>query len=198
MDADGGKGPRSLACPFYKREPAVYHECGRAELLSVEDVFEHLQNHHAAPIHCVRCYAEFSSNDGRERHYRDGCVVEDRRKIDGYCETTRIELVELQVDLCILDDMDEIQGDVDEIQDDRDEKQDDRDEKQDDRDKEVRARWEIIFSILFPGEAQPRSPFVDSECNGNVSAVSSCTTELTLVESIGRLRLNSERVGRSV
>ncbi len=149
MDADGAKGPHFLACPFYKWEPAVYHECGRAELLTVEDVFEHLQNH---PLRCARCYAKLSSN--------------------GYYETTRIKLVNFQVGLSIQDDLDEIQSISDE---------------------EVRARWEIIFTILFPEEAPPCSPFVDSDCDCNVSAASSHPIELTLVESIGRLGLNSER-----
>lgn len=146
------KGPRFLACPFYKQEPAVYQKCDRAGLLSVEEVFEHLQNRHAAPIHCGRCYVEFSSNDGRERHVRDGCVQMDWRKADGYCVTTQSELFDLQTDLSIQDDLDERQEDTDE---------------------ELRVRWGKLFSILFPGIAQPRSSFVDSECNGTVSAANS-------------------------
>lgn len=90
-----------------------------------------------------------------------------------YSETTREKLVMKWTDWDTQDEMDNIQDEMDNIQDDMDE--------------EACARWEIIFSILFPREAQPSSPFVDRECNDTVLAASSCTTKLTLDDSIGWL-----------
>ncbi|KAJ2973368.1 hypothetical protein NQ176_g6651 [Zarea fungicola] len=88
----GGPG-RLFSCPFHKWKPAAYQACRSLGFLSVEDVKEHLRVHHAAPIHCIRCYAEFSTIQERDKHCRTvECVRKEFRVMEGCGESTWIEL----------------------------------------------------------------------------------------------------------
>lgn len=89
---------RLYSCPFFKSNPSAYEQCRRISLSSVEAIKAHLEKHHAAPIHCARCYAEFHTAGERDMHLRSvDCGRKEPRELEGYDEMTR-RLIEMQTD----------------------------------------------------------------------------------------------------
>lgn len=85
-------------CPFFKWNPSTYEQCRRTSLSSIEAIKAHLERHHAAPIHCARCYTEFHTAGERDKHLRSvDCGRKEPREMEGYDETTRRQ-IEMQID----------------------------------------------------------------------------------------------------
>ncbi|KAH8158448.1 hypothetical protein CIB48_g9794 [Xylaria polymorpha] len=62
--------PITLACPFYKLNPAGYQSCARLKLSKISYVKQHLVRHHMVPTHCPRCLEVFSAHKDFEAHLR--------------------------------------------------------------------------------------------------------------------------------
>ncbi|WQF88330.1 hypothetical protein CDEST_13344 [Colletotrichum destructivum] len=61
---------RTLACPFWKKDPDNHRQCYKKVLSRIKYVKTHLYRFHAAPITCPCCGAEFQSEDVRDEHLR--------------------------------------------------------------------------------------------------------------------------------
>jgi hypothetical protein len=62
---------KQLACPFYKLDPARFDRClWFSELLTIQDVEQHLTLNHALPAECPVCYATFGSAAQRDEHIK--------------------------------------------------------------------------------------------------------------------------------
>lgn len=73
-----------LACPFQKADPARHRACGRLILRRIKDIKQHIVRRHKAPIHCLRCFATFQSNDELVSHARINPPCETRQgRLDG-------------------------------------------------------------------------------------------------------------------
>ncbi|KAI5463592.1 hypothetical protein BGZ63DRAFT_402886 [Mariannaea sp. PMI_226] len=61
---------RSLACPYYKKDPIRHRRCHRYLLKKISYVKQHLIRNHQQPIHCPRCMKEFSDDEDSYDHIR--------------------------------------------------------------------------------------------------------------------------------
>ncbi|GKT60076.1 hypothetical protein ColTof4_00215 [Colletotrichum tofieldiae] len=61
---------KTLACPFWKKDPDNHRQCYKKVLSKIKYVKTHLYRFHAAPITCPCCGAEFQSEDVRDEHLR--------------------------------------------------------------------------------------------------------------------------------
>ncbi|KAI1125332.1 hypothetical protein F5Y10DRAFT_284394 [Nemania abortiva] len=88
-------GKKSLACPFYKRDPQRHQECGKYTLRRIKDVKQHIYRLHCKPeLYCSRCYVDFKWSSERDHHIREGrCPLKEMPNIDGIItENQRKEL----------------------------------------------------------------------------------------------------------
>ncbi|KAK1980160.1 hypothetical protein LZ30DRAFT_144734 [Colletotrichum cereale] len=84
--APGSKRPKvpapptkTLACPFWKKNPDNHRQCYKKVLSKIKYVKSHLYRFHPAPITCPCCGVEFQSEDVRNEHLRArGCEVVER------------------------------------------------------------------------------------------------------------------------
>ncbi|KAI0097205.1 hypothetical protein GGR51DRAFT_541778 [Nemania sp. FL0031] len=87
--------PRSstLACPFYKLNPAAYQSCARLKLSKISYVKQHLVRHHMAPRYCPRCLEIFSAFTDFEAHLlqKERCK-EKQGEVEGITETVKERL----------------------------------------------------------------------------------------------------------
>lgn len=60
----------TLACPFYKKDPWKYRQCGATRLRDIGRVKQHLNRKHDEPIHCDRCSKTFRTEHERIEHSR--------------------------------------------------------------------------------------------------------------------------------
>ncbi|KAI0184978.1 hypothetical protein EV127DRAFT_221182 [Xylaria flabelliformis] len=85
--------PFTLACPFYKLNPAAYQSCARLKLSKISYVKQHLVRHHMVPTHCPRCLDVFSSFTDFEAHLRRKERCKERSgTIEGITETVKAKL----------------------------------------------------------------------------------------------------------
>ncbi|KAI1734104.1 hypothetical protein F4680DRAFT_439460 [Xylaria scruposa] len=85
--------PFTLACPFYKLNPAAYQSCARLKLSKISYVKQHLVRHHMVPTHCPRCLEVFSTFKDFEAHLRRKERCEERSgKIEGITEAVKEKL----------------------------------------------------------------------------------------------------------
>ncbi|KAI3330102.1 hypothetical protein F4824DRAFT_480039 [Ustulina deusta] len=85
--------PVTLACPFYKLNPAAYQSCARLKLSKISYVKQHLVRHHMVPTHCPRCLEIFSVFKDFEAHLRREERCEERSgKVEGITETVKEQL----------------------------------------------------------------------------------------------------------
>ncbi|KAI1358886.1 hypothetical protein F5Y08DRAFT_350174 [Xylaria arbuscula] len=70
---------RRFACPFFRRDPQHYQECGKYILKRIKDVRQHIYRHHCTPeISCPRCFKSFKDKTELNKHIRgDVCPVKD-------------------------------------------------------------------------------------------------------------------------
>ncbi|KAJ2982224.1 hypothetical protein NUW58_g6491 [Xylaria curta] len=75
-DSGGGK---PLACPFHKKDPQQYQDCGKYLLRRIKDVKQHIYRLHCKPeLNCPRCFQSFKCADERDHHIRKGgCTLKD-------------------------------------------------------------------------------------------------------------------------
>ena len=118
-----------FACPFYKRDPVLYRDCGRFELRRVKDVRQHLKRKHT-PIFCRRCYEVFDTEESLQAH---------RRSVDP-CKL-RPGLPPSTIS---------------------DQQWDRISQQHQSRGKPLKEQWTDIWDILFPGQPQPPSIYIDS------------------------------------
>ncbi|KAK2009412.1 hypothetical protein LZ32DRAFT_537824 [Colletotrichum eremochloae] len=70
---------KTLACPFWKKNPDGHRQCYKKVLSRIKYVKSHLYRFHPAPITCPCCGAEFQSEEARDEHLRARrCEVVDR------------------------------------------------------------------------------------------------------------------------
>ncbi|KAI0548167.1 hypothetical protein F4679DRAFT_551497 [Xylaria curta] len=85
--------PFTLACPFYKLNPAAHQSCARLKLSKISYVKQHLVRHHMVPKHCPRCLDVFSEYKDFEAHLRRKERCEERSgKIEGITEAVKEKL----------------------------------------------------------------------------------------------------------
>ncbi|KAK2023143.1 hypothetical protein LX32DRAFT_163003 [Colletotrichum zoysiae] len=76
---------RTLACPFWKKNPDNHRQCYKKVLSKIKYVKSHLYRFHPAPIACPCCGAEFQSEEVRDEHLRARrCEVVERGDIAGH------------------------------------------------------------------------------------------------------------------
>ncbi len=115
-----------FACPFYKRNPAKYPTCQPKILKKVSRIKAHLWRCHMRPIHCVRCQADFKTQEERDKHERG---------------QPPCQLVELKVGEWVTTYQKELLS------------------KRFSSKTSPQEQWYRIYSILFPGEPAPESPY---------------------------------------
>ncbi|KAK1572764.1 uncharacterized protein LY79DRAFT_43252 [Colletotrichum navitas] len=73
---------KTLACPFWKKNPDSHRQCYKKVLSRIKYVKSHLYRFHPAPITCPCCGAEFQSEGVRDGHLRARrCEVVERSDI---------------------------------------------------------------------------------------------------------------------
>ncbi|KAI1749540.1 hypothetical protein F4782DRAFT_512970 [Xylaria castorea] len=84
LPRDNG-GVMLLACPFHKRNPQRYQECGKYILRRIKDVKQHIYRLHCKPEHyCSRCFKSFKCSNERDHHIREGgCTLQAVPNHDG-------------------------------------------------------------------------------------------------------------------
>ncbi|KAI3335800.1 hypothetical protein F4824DRAFT_463599 [Ustulina deusta] len=86
-----GRSPREtggeslLACPFHKKDPQRYQDCGKYTLRRIKDVKQHIYRLHCKPeLYCSRCFTTFKCLDERDYHIREGgCTKREVPSFDG-------------------------------------------------------------------------------------------------------------------
>ncbi|KAJ2978538.1 hypothetical protein NUW58_g7462 [Xylaria curta] len=85
--------PITLACPFYKLNPAAHQSCARLKLSKISYVKQHLVRHHMVPTHCPRCLKVFSEFNDFHAHLRQEERCEERSgNVEGITETMKKQL----------------------------------------------------------------------------------------------------------
>ncbi|KAI0549839.1 hypothetical protein F4679DRAFT_544861 [Xylaria curta] len=76
---------RLLACPFHKKDPQRYQECGKYTLRRIKDVKQHIYRLHCKPEwYCSRCLGSFKCSNERDNHIREGgCTLQAVPNDDG-------------------------------------------------------------------------------------------------------------------
>lgn len=63
-----------FACPFLKNNPAKYGgpvwKCHERGLSRIRDVKQHLERRHSCPLHCIRCFQQFRTEEELAFHVR--------------------------------------------------------------------------------------------------------------------------------
>ncbi|KAI8952595.1 hypothetical protein F4801DRAFT_540608 [Xylaria longipes] len=78
LPRDNG-GERLLACPFFKKDPQRYQDCGKYTLRRIKDVKQHIYRLHCKPeLYCSRCFENFKCSNERDHHIREGgCTLKE-------------------------------------------------------------------------------------------------------------------------
>ncbi|KAH9892206.1 hypothetical protein F4778DRAFT_784945 [Xylariomycetidae sp. FL2044] len=94
---DGDHERRRLACPFYKKDPSEYQDCGRFDLYRRQDVKQHINRKHRKPDkYCPVCFTEFKEAKTRDDHIREArCTQQPEPKFKGISEQQAARLRDL-------------------------------------------------------------------------------------------------------
>jgi hypothetical protein len=85
-----------LSCPFYKKDKLEYVDClKRFELRSIQEVMQHLLNHHGQPSYCPVCYTKFGQVSSRDDHIlARSCDPAPIRHVEGISGEHKQQLME--------------------------------------------------------------------------------------------------------
>ncbi|KAI0454304.1 hypothetical protein F5B21DRAFT_475678 [Xylaria acuta] len=85
------QGERPLACPFHKKDPQRYQDCGKYTLRRIKDVKQHIYRLHCKPeLYCSRCFDNFKCSNERDHHIREGrCTLQEVPNLDGVISDTQ-------------------------------------------------------------------------------------------------------------
>ena len=81
---------RRLACPFYKRYPEEFHECGCKDYENTSRIKQHLTKRHRQPNLCPSCHREFRDYAVMANHIRErNCETRPQETV--FCVSQRQE-----------------------------------------------------------------------------------------------------------
>ncbi|OTA61251.1 hypothetical protein K449DRAFT_395933 [Hypoxylon sp. EC38] len=94
IDSQAHHGKRLFACPWYKKDPWKYRDCGKYELRRIKDVKQHANRKHMKPdIYCPVCFQLFKKASERDEHIqKKSCDSKPNPEFDGLTEQQRKEL----------------------------------------------------------------------------------------------------------
>lgn len=131
-----------LACPFYLHNRHEHWNCLNYELNRIVDVRQHIYRHHALPSYCPHCGVEFPNDS----------IYAQRDSHMANCEVTGQQFRRLGATSDQLESMSNAATHR--------------------RGLDESARWYVIWDIMFPGENQPLSPYIDVSWERNCREVS--------------------------
>ncbi|RSM06168.1 hypothetical protein CDV31_009265 [Fusarium ambrosium] len=86
--------PRSLACPFWKRDPRQHCECFLKKITNVSYVKQHLSRRHTPTFYCQRCFMIFDNAASHSQHiFGEPCTPRPLARLDGISPEQSLELM---------------------------------------------------------------------------------------------------------
>ncbi|KAI1360640.1 hypothetical protein F5Y08DRAFT_343484 [Xylaria arbuscula] len=83
----------TLACPYYKHNPAAHQSCARLKLSKISYVKQHLVRQHIVPTYCPRCLEIFSESEDFREHLSQIERCEERLgTVEGITKTMKEQL----------------------------------------------------------------------------------------------------------
>jgi hypothetical protein len=97
-EVEGDEEDRTLACPFFRRNPIRHMDCLNRKLSRIRDIRQHILRRHKLPTnYCPTCYQTFSTVRARDIHIRSRTCERRNTTPDDFIDDFTEELLNRRV-----------------------------------------------------------------------------------------------------